>query len=88
MYDSVDLKYLDLVMINLNFPILWRKMDFIMYRNGKCVCSCEWVPDERVSYQTGALVGGPSFSFCILIGDRRVQCIDDRLGGRKSLLGL
>jgi len=24
-YDSVDLKYLDSVMVNMNFPTLWRK---------------------------------------------------------------
>jgi len=55
-YDSVDLKYLDSVMANMNFPRLWRK----------------WIFECVGTVTTSVLVNGsPTYEFIIERGLRQ-----------------
>jgi len=66
-YDSVDHKYLNSVMLNMNFPTLWRK--WIMECIGTATTSVlvNWRPTEEFPIRRGLRQGDPLLPFLFLL---------------------
>lgn len=67
-YDSVDLNYLNSVMVNMNFSNSLAEVDNRMCSNGYCIGPCERVSNGGVPYREGAKTRGSSLFVFIFIG--------------------
>ena len=66
-YDSVDLKYLDAVMINMNFPTLWRKWINECVGTAMASVLVNGCPTEEFPMERGLRQGDPLLSFLFLL---------------------
>lgn len=69
-YDSVDFRYLDSVMIQMNFPTLWRKWIFECVGSA-CFSFGEWESNNRISFRKGVSARRPSFTLSLLVSSIR-----------------
>jgi len=69
-YDSVDLKYLDAVMVNMNFPTLWPKWISECVGTATESVLVNGCPTEEFHIEWGLCQGDP-LAFLIFIGCRR-----------------
>lgn len=66
-YDSVDLRYLDSVMANMNFPKLWRKWIFECVGTAKASVLVNGSPTDEFPLERGLRQGDPLSPFLFLI---------------------
>jgi len=66
-YDSVDLKYLDMVMVNMNFPTLWRKWIAECAGTAKASVLVNGCPTEEFTIERGLRQGDPLSLFLFLL---------------------
>jgi len=66
-YDSVDLKYLDSVMANMNFPTIWRKWIFECVGTAKASDLVNGSPTDEFPLERGLRQGDPLSPFLFLI---------------------
>ena len=69
-YDSVDLKYLDAVMVNMNFPTLWPKWISECVGTATESVLVNGCPTKEFHIEWGLRQGDP-LAFLIFIGCRR-----------------
>jgi len=62
-YDSVDLKYLDSVMVNMNFPTLWRKWISECVGTATTSVLVNGIPTEEFPIERGLHQGDPLSPF-------------------------
>jgi hypothetical protein len=83
-YDSVNLKYLDSVMANMNFPTIWRKWISECIGMETAPVLVNGCPTEEFHIERGLRQGDPLSSFLLFFGCRRVQCANEHCGGGAS----
>jgi len=66
-YDSVDLNYLDAVMVKMNFPTLWRKWINECVGTAKASILVNGSPTEEFPIERGLRQGDPLSPFLFLL---------------------
>lgn len=66
-YDSVDFRYLDFVMANMNFPKLWRKWIYECIGTATASVLVNGCPTDEFSIERGLRQGDPLSPFLFMV---------------------